>query len=205
MKQFEEIKMLYNGIFKGLNGYGTSFIEKQRRIDDNFVKDLIYGEIPLELLYALHILEPTKSSMAGRKVFYDLGSGTGNAVIGSYLIGNFEKYIGIELLDGLYDMSLVAKRNLLKIDKNAEDSVIFRHGNILDFDLSDGEVLLFCCPNSDGEIRAKMEEKFLNLKKGAIVLSLIHVFKDMKNFSLLDSQMVRMTWGQTPLMIYQRL
>jgi SAM-dependent methyltransferase len=204
MKQFEEIRATHQRIFDGLNGYGASFIERQQKIDDNYVKNLIYGEIPLELLYALHVLEPTKSLMTDRRTFYDLGSGIGNVVLGSYLIGNFEKYVGIELLDSLYQMSLVAKKNLCKIDKNAENSVILKHGNMLDFDLTEGEVLLFCCPSSEEGIRAEMEEKFLGLKKGAVILSLIHVFKDRENFSLLDSRMVRMGWGPTPLMVYRR-
>ncbi|MDR3078570.1 MAG: hypothetical protein LBU15_00855 [Rickettsiales bacterium] len=205
MMQFEEIRVLYDSIFSGVNGYGASFIEKQQKIRDRYVKDLLYGEIPLELLYALHVMEPTRSLMADKKVFYDLGSGIGNVVIGSYLIGNFEKYVGIELLDSLHQMSLAARERLCRIDRDAESAVIFWHGNILDCDLSDGDVLLFCCPNSRENIRGEMERKFLDLRSGALILSLIHVFGDRKNFSLVDSLTVKTVWGQTPLAIYRRL
>ncbi|MDR2777769.1 MAG: hypothetical protein LBB24_03300 [Rickettsiales bacterium] len=205
MKRFEEIKTLYDRVFKDIDGYRVSYIEKQHKIGDRYIKDLIYGEIPLELLYALFALEPTRSYMARGKVFYDLGSGIGNAVIGSYLIGDFEKCVGIELLDGLHRESRRAKENLCAIDGNARDSVHFIQGNILDFDLTDGDVLLFCCPNRDEGIRLEMEKKFLTLKNGAIIFSLIHVFKNTENFHPLDSRMVRMAWGQTPLTVYERV
>jgi hypothetical protein len=204
MKQFEEVKELYDRVFRGVDGYGISFMEKQRKISDKYVKDLIYGEVPLELLYALSVLEPTRNYMSRGGIFYDLGSGIGNVVIGGYLIGGFDKYIGIELLESLYNVSLEARKKLCGISREAENSVFFKRGNILDFDLSDGDVLLFCCPNKKEEIRAEMEEKFLGLKKGAIVLSLIHVFKDSENFHPLDSRMVRTAWGQTPLTIYEK-
>ncbi|MDR2777929.1 MAG: hypothetical protein LBB13_00265 [Rickettsiales bacterium] len=204
LKQFEEIKIVYDKIFSGLNGYAVSFLEKQRRSKDKYVKDLIYGEIPLELLYALNVLEPFREYMARGGVFYDLGSGIGNVVIGNYLIGNFRKYIGIELLDSLYNISQRAVENLCNFYGEARSAVNFLHGNLLHFDISDGDLLLFCCPNEDEKIRFKMEEIFLTLKAGAIILSLIHVFKNTDDFFLLDSRIVRTTWGEAPLRIYER-
>ncbi|MDR1425682.1 MAG: hypothetical protein LBI70_01660 [Rickettsiales bacterium] len=205
MKQFEEVKGIYDGILKNINGYGASFVEKQQKISNKYEKDLIYGEVPLELLYALFVLEPTKSYLAGRKIFYDLGSGVGNILIGSYLIGNFEKYIGIELLDSLYNLSLEARKNLCAIDKKAENSLFFKHGNILDFNIGDGDVLFFCCPNREQKIMQEMEKKFLDTKRGALIFSLIHAFEDDRNFNMLDSSMVKTTWGQAPLRVYERV
>ena len=47
-----------------------------------------------------------------------------------------------------------------------------------------------------------MEEKFNILKKGSIILSLIHKFENNKNFELLNAKMVRVAWGETPLFTY---
>jgi SAM-dependent methyltransferase len=204
MKQFEEIKITYNRIFNGLNGYAVSLMEKQRKIGDEYIKDLLYGEISIELLYALFALEPSSSYMARGGIFYDLGSGIGNVVIGSYLIGNFKKYIGIELLDSLYNISLMAQKNLQDIYGEARGIVNFLHGNILHFDISDGDLLLFCCPNGDEKMRFRMEEKFLSLKRGAAIFSLIHVFKNTSDFTLVDLKIVKTAWGKTTLRIYER-
>ena len=39
-------------------------------------------------------------------IFYDLGSGSGKAIIAATVLHNFESCCGIELLEGLYSMSL---------------------------------------------------------------------------------------------------
>ncbi|MDR2077946.1 MAG: hypothetical protein LBP39_03195 [Rickettsiales bacterium] len=205
MRQFEEVKIIYDRIFENLNGYGPSLLEKQQRISEEYIKDLLYGEISIYLLYALFVLEPTSVYMDRGGIFYDLGSGIGNVVIGSYLIGNFRKYIGIEILDSLYEISLVARENLCSIYKEAAGAVNFLQGNMLNFDISDGDLLLFCCPSGNDEIRFRMEEKFLTLKKGAVIFSLIHVFKNNSDFTLVDSKIVKTAWGTAPLRIYEKI
>ncbi len=80
----------------------------------------------------------------------------------------------------------------------------FKHGNMLDFDISDGDIILFCYPNKDDKIRFKMEEKFLTLKSNSVIISLIHSFNNKTDFSLITSRMVKSTWGETPMAIYKK-
>lgn len=202
MKPFEEIKIEYNKIFNGLNGYGVSLLEKQQKINDFYIKDLIYGETPIELLYALFQLDFIKDYMNNGKVFCDIGSGIGNTVIGSYLIGNFTKCIGIELLDSLYNISNLAKEKLLLIDNKAKNIVNFIHDNALNVDFSDSDIVLFCCPNKNENLRYEIEEKFLNLKSGSLIISLIHLFKNKDFFDLLAAKIVKSAWGEAPMMFY---
>lgn len=202
MKTFEEIKTKYDEIFKGLNGYAVSLVEKQNKIDNLYIKDLIYGETPIELLYALFQLDFIKNYMNKAKIFYDLGSGIGNMVIGSYLIGNFEKCVGVEILDSLYNISKTAEKRLNSIDSTSKNKIKFIHDNILNVDISDADIVLFCCPNKDEALRLKMEEKFKTLKNGTVILSLIHVIQNKEDFDLLAAKMVRSAWGETPMMFY---
>lgn len=80
--------------------------------------NLTYGEITFETLGT--ILEkirkiygkPNKGSSGPlgylqRRggIFYDLGSGTGKAVIGAAILHNFDVCYGIEYLEGLYSLS----------------------------------------------------------------------------------------------------
>lgn len=204
MIPFENIKLVYDEIFAGLNGYGVSLQEKQQKIHQKYIENLIYGEIPFELLYALFLFEPIKDKMNSGGVFYDIGSGIGNAVIGSYLIGNFEKYIGIEILNSLYSISEIARKRTETIYPRTNCEIQLKHGNILEFDISDGDVILFCCPNKDEKIRFEMEKKFLTLKSNSIIISLIHSFSNKTDFSLITSRMVRSTWGETLMMIYRK-
>ena len=206
MKQYEEIKPIYDKIFQGLNGYGISLLEKeQREQKEPIFKNILYGEVSLELLYALYVLPPINEYVGRAKVFYDLGSGIGNAVISSYLTGLFEKCVGIELLDTLYETSLKAHKKLTSLDKTSEKNIKFIHDNILNVDFSDADIVLFCCPTKDENIRKQMEKKFKILKKGAIIMSLIHKFENEDDFELLNAKLVRVAWGETPLMIYKKI
>lgn len=204
MRSFEEIKTIYDKIFYNINGYAVSLLEKQRRSGEKYVENLIYGEIPLELTYALSILEPTRSYLARGGVFYDLGSGIGNAVIGNYLTNNFNKYVGIEILDSLHNLSNIALNRFSELDKKAKNSILFHRGNMLNYDFSDGDVIFFCCPNKDEAIRQKMAKKMLSLRSDTVIFSFVSVFGDRNNFELLNSRMVRMAWGEAPLLIYRR-
>lgn len=204
MIAFEDIKPVYDRIFDGVNGYSVSLQEKQQKIKQKYIENLIYGEIPFELLYALFVFEPIKDIMNSRRIFYDIGSGIGNAIIGSYLIGNFEKCIGIEILDSLYNISKMVESRVKNIYPMVDFEIQFKHGNMLDFDISDGDIILFCCPNKDDKIRFKMEEKFLTLKSNSVIISLIHSFNNKTDFSLITSRMVKSTWGETPMAIYKK-
>ena len=47
--------------------------------------------------------------------FYDLGSGTGKAVLAMSLICRFKRLIGIEFLENLFKLSLSIKQNYDKL------------------------------------------------------------------------------------------
>ena len=203
MKSFNEVKTVYDKVFKDINGYAVSLNERNLKINDNVIRDVLYGESPVELLYALLSLDCVKKYIDKAENFYDLGSGIGNVVIGAYLTGNFQKCVGIELLDSLYSLSLKAKQNINSIDKNSIDKIYFEHNNLMYADISKADVVYFSCPTKNDELRTKMEEKFTkDLKSGTLIFSLIHVFNNKTDFELITARMVRSAWGETPMMIY---
>jgi SAM-dependent methyltransferase len=200
MKKYEDIKPIYDMIFKGLNGYTISLLEKEQRQEkEPIFREILYGEVSLELLYALFVLPPVSEYIKNFKIFYDLGSGIGNAVISAHLTGAFTKCKGIELMKSLYETSILARKRLGK-----DDGVEFVNDNILNVDISEADICLFCCPTKDKKMMDEMEQKFKTLKKGSIILSLIHKFSDEKNFELLNVKMVKVAWGDTPLFYYRK-
>lgn len=203
MKNFKEVKTIYDKVFKNINGYAVSLNERNSKINDNIIKDVLYGESPIELLYALLNLDCIKQYIDTAKNFYDLGSGIGNVTIGAYLTKNFEKCTGIELLNSLYELSLVAKRNINELDQSSVNKINFEHNNILYININDADIVYFSCPTKNNELRLKMEEKFVKeLKSGTLIFSLIHVFSNKTDFELITARMVRSAWGEAPMMIY---
>ena len=96
-------------------------VSKKERQERNLVKDstLIYGEITFETLGMVFekikkvygIPNQGASGSIGflqrcGGIFYDLGSGTGKAVIAAAMLHNFDVCYGIEILEGLYSVSL---------------------------------------------------------------------------------------------------
>ncbi|MDR2526381.1 MAG: hypothetical protein LBC92_00705 [Rickettsiales bacterium] len=199
MKKYEEIKPIYDSIFDGVNGYFISLLEKNKRINETFFADILYGEVSLELFYAILVLPPVDKYLNNFKIFYDIGSGIGNVVISAYLTGVFDKCVGVEIMDSLYNISLQAKNKMRE-----SDGVSFINANMLDVDILDADLVLFCCPTKDENIRAQMEKKFKTLKSNSIILSLIHIFNNKDDFELLDAKSVKVAWGETPLFIYKK-
>ena len=116
-----ELKEVYDATTQAFPVTLGKSVSKKEREDRQLAKDatLIYGEFIYETLGL--ILEkikkfygkPNKGSSGSvgflqrpGGIFYDLGSGTGKAVIAAAILHNFDVCYGIEILEGLYSTSL---------------------------------------------------------------------------------------------------
>jgi hypothetical protein len=117
-----EVKEVFDSIMQSFPTTLGKAISKKER-EEMSLKDpnLVYGEITFETLGI--IFEKIKKiygkpfqGVSGPEgilqkrggIFYDLGSGTGKAVIGAAILHNFDVCYGIEYLEGLYSLSLDA-------------------------------------------------------------------------------------------------
>ena len=117
-----EAKEVYDAVMQSFpTTLGKSVSKKER--DDLGLKDasLVYGEITFETfavvmekikkVYGLPFANscgPAGMLQSRGGIFYDLGSGTGKPVIAAAICHNFDVCYGIEVLEGLYSMSLDA-------------------------------------------------------------------------------------------------
>lgn len=108
----------------------------QKGRDDRDVRDktLYYAEIDLSFLSVL--LRAANPSGSG--VFYDLGSGTGRAVLGAAKLAKWKKAIGVEYLAGLHK---VATQFESKFKRLGGSPTQFLNKDFIDVDLSDAEVV----------------------------------------------------------------
>ena len=81
--------------------------DERQKVNDNR-STLVYGEITFRS-YAI-ALEKIKNKYGGLQepggIFYDLGSGTSKPALSSALLHDFDAVRGIELLEGLYNISV---------------------------------------------------------------------------------------------------
>lgn len=117
-----EAKDIYDAVMQAYPATLGKSVSKKERDELNLKSpNLVYGEITFETIGT--VFEKIKrvygkpgvgaSGSAGvlqsrGGVFYDLGSGTGKPVIAAAILHNFDVCYGIEVLEGLYSVSLDA-------------------------------------------------------------------------------------------------
>ena len=166
---------------------------------------LLYGEIPFKTWQKI----VTRAKPKDDAIFYDLGSGTGRVVFQSYLLYNFKKSIGIELLGGLHDKACELEKHFNRIIKpqishllgNNEMQLI--QGNILEADLHDADFILLPHPFKSEDDFLTLEEKFLReLKPGTKIVTLI---RDLRNpaFKSHGFENCEFSWGKSTAYFFE--
>jgi SAM-dependent methyltransferase len=123
-KKVEVAPTVIRSIYRGVRGTEISREYRQSQTKDSTVtestekdKSLTYGEVVAESFLQIlsSIVVQARWDASYSPVFYDLGSGTGRAVITAALspIG-FRKVTGIELVPGLHESATIAIEKLLK-------------------------------------------------------------------------------------------
>ncbi len=196
-------KSIFETLYQDVQGYNLSF--EARKKFEFYDRGLTYGEIVPDSFYEmLKEADPKKG-----EVFYDLGSGSGKAVIAAALFFPFSKAIGIELLEDLYNGSqYVLERFKKEIQPHLTQEIIptiqFFHQDFLDFDFSDGDIVFaHATCFHDGQIR-RLFHKFDTLKKGARLL-LVSKSISLSSFKLVKSGEYPLSWGKATLHLYEKI
>lgn len=158
-----------------------------------YCQSLIYGEVEFDSFY--RVLRKISPPPGG--VFYDLGSGTGKAVMVARLTQDFERCEGIEILKSLHEQGakIVDRynkyfKNKLCLGQKQEAKVTevdsqftfffhfifltftyFSQGSLLEFDWSDGDVVFANSTCFDDDLMRQLGEQAERLKPGSIVVT----------------------------------
>lgn len=200
---FNVAKSIFESLYSGVNGYTISQQARKKQTYSN--KAHTYGEVTPEGFYK--ILNDINVSKSG--VFYDLGSGTGKAVVLSALFGEFSKIIGIEILEDL----VKSAENILKkfdeqvrpiLKKERQNQLIeFVNADFLQADFSDADFVFTHSTCFYDELMAALERKFSLLKKGVKILTVTKTLQ-LPMFKLLKSEEYPMTWGKATVNFYEK-
>ncbi len=187
---------LFSSLYDNIDGYSVSH-EARKNIEDK--NDLLYGELPAETWK--EIVEKADPKKDG--VFLDAGSGTGRVVILSYLLYDFKKTIGVELLKGLHDKACEVKEIFDRdvkpqvLDHIANRELEFFCKNIFDANFHEVDFVFMNHPFKDRELFDLLEEKLLReLKPKSKIVTIIRALKN-PAFKQLGSKKYNFSWGES--------
>ncbi len=168
----EPKKMLFETLFSDTNGYHLSVTGRNKL--PHATKAHTYGEVTYDGFKAMLALADPKAD----EVFYDLGSGTGKAVILASLFVPFKKLIGIEVIKDLYDAS---NSILLQYEKLISENpailtyrpmISYIHSDFNDADFSDADIIYMNSTCFDYELaHLPFIRKMETLKVGTRVIT----------------------------------
>lgn len=165
----------------------------------------IYGEVIYSTLSEILVSLTRKALISSGGVFYDLGSGTGKAVVAAALIHNFSKCCGIELLPDLFSLSLKLKEKYEKIlNTQRREQIVqveFYNADILEYNWTECDVFFINSTCFDEDFMTRISD--LPLKPGTIGISTSKRLSKPK-WALLETYKKQMSWGVATVYIHRR-
>ncbi|GMH89849.1 hypothetical protein TrST_g9244 [Triparma strigata] len=190
---------------------------KGERAEKELTKErsLIYGEVEFDSFAVVlrKICSGFSKDMAPmdrNKVFYDIGSGSGRAVMIARMTQDFEKCVGIELMENLAKLADNIKAKYLegnyseKLYETVGKEVQFYQADFLKFDWSDGDLVFANSTCFTDELMAAIAEKSAAMKAGSFLVTFTKgIISDA--FELVEKKRYVMSWGPATVFIHRRL
>lgn len=203
---YDRCLKIFKKLYDNVNAMKISINERKERgiySDSTYT----YGEVTFySFVKILEMAHPKPG-----EVFYDLGSGAGKAVMIAGLVYDFSKVCGIEQLNGLYELSMELRQKFQDLPEvntlfpQKKNSIQFIHGDFLQQDISDGDIIFISATCFRGEMLNELIVKLLKLKVGARIILGSANLEQVGGFELKYSNMHLMSWGLNTVNIYQRI
>ncbi|CDW84668.1 sam-dependent methyltransferase [Stylonychia lemnae] len=168
--------------------------------------EFTYGEVMFTYFIPLMGLTQPQEGES----FWDLGCGGGRPlIISSLAFPQLKKCIGVELLDGLYDLAQQTASDYMKqaTDRFPNERIVpleIIKGDMLQIDWSDADIIYassICFPD---ELVEGICDQARKLKKGARILTL-KSFPDRDYLRMEYSLKIKMSWGRCQVAMYRKI
>lgn len=197
-------RTIFDPLYADIDGYMVSMKGREKMGD--FKKNYTYGEIAPESFYrTVKQVKPQKG-----EVFYDLGSGTGKAVLLATLLFDFKKSIGLEIVP---DLAQTAKGIVLRYERefkehlpsDKQDQTLEIHeADFLKYDFSDADVVFMHSTCFDEKVMEAIVKKVNELKKGSRVITVTKTLgSDM--YKCIEAGEYNMGWGKATVYCYEKV
>ncbi|MBA2711215.1 MAG: hypothetical protein H0U57_11560 [Tatlockia sp.] len=179
---------VFHELYTHVDGFSLS--KQARKTKDAL--EFVYGEIVFEPFIALLTMCKPDSST----VFYDLGSGTGKAVLACSMVFNVHKSCGIELFPSLHEAALSQQARLENLPVYIEKAgaISFINADFCNIRLNDASLIFINSTTFFGDEWQKISIHLEQIKSGSIVISTSKPLKSIC-FSTLRLTEVAMSWG----------
>ena len=205
-----ESKLVFDAVFESCTLHSAkqaSREEREAKFKGNTMgSSLTYGEIDFR---SFGIILQRFTSTRG-KIFYDLGSGTGRALVEARLLADFDQCIGIELLNSLHEKAVQVVgdfdkpkyRKILSHSVPSKDIRVYE-GSILEEDWADGDLIFANSTCFSPDLMSRMGEQGEKLQPGAYFITFTKGLTS-KAFELLEQVRLKMSWGPATVYIHRR-
>jgi len=193
--KFQSLYQKYFSIYSQIDGSKLS--RSERLLKNIDASEFTYGEI--DLLHFIPILESCGKN-GKSEIFYDLGCGTGKALIAAYATKMFKKICGVDLLENLCNAAIKCVK---AVCENYEIFEIDRN-DILKTDWLNTDILFISSICFPEDLMEKIIEMGKGLKKGTRIISLTE-WKNEKFFKTIYQGTIKMTWGNPEVFIMLRI
>jgi len=171
------------------------------------VKSLVYGEVEYDSF--VEILMVANQGLEKRtSKFVDLGHGTGKALCIASFITDFDEFVGIEFIPGLYHVSI---KVLDSFNKHCMRSLIkpkftIIEGNFLsdEYDWTDADLVFANSTCFTDKLLEGIEEKASKMRVGSRVITFTSAFKG-KNFKVIWKKKMIMSWGPATAIVHEKV
>ncbi|HAT4481990.1 TPA: hypothetical protein I9282_002836 [Legionella pneumophila] len=170
-------------------------------------KEFIYGEINFLSFYT--ILE--RATPSNQDIFYDLGSGSGKAVLSAILFFNVKKSIGIELLPPLYEQSNTLLKKVTQRFQQHDDEkeylpqterIQFINDSFLHYNFGDANIIYVAATCLTDATWSELISKMARLKPGSRIIVTTRMIHH-EQFESIYQGIELMSWGLCPVRIYK--
>ncbi|MFT4058165.1 MAG: hypothetical protein QM652_01305 [Legionella sp.] len=197
MLNLQEHEHTFQELYQNINGFALS--HHARKGHDTF--DYVYGEIEFLPFLALLSLVPLDEET----VFYDLGSGTGKAVLACAMTYPLRRSVGIEILPALYESACMQAAQLAKIPhyERKAKKITFILGDFLEVDLDAANIIFINATALFNPTWEKICARLEHLPHLKIVITTSKALCS-KHFTVVTQTKIQMSWGVVSAFIHAR-
>ncbi len=188
----------YQQLYADIDGFALSRLARM----PHDAMEYTYGEIDfISFIALLSLTHPDTNT-----IFYDLGSGTGKAVVATAMVFNVQKSAGIELFNTLHQAAVKQQQRLQQhpdYQGNAH-AIHFINADFLHHDFSDATLIFINATALFGETWIALNQRLTETKPGTTIIT---TSKKLKSDAFIVKKMtpVSMSWGRVNAYIQQRV